>query len=85
MNLTDNDKVALKDAWLSYGGRLLVKILDEMAQEPKDELWEIMSRKPDTLTGKSAIKLAVRSKALRDFKETVDDTILSLNPQGQGR
>jgi len=62
------------------GWQHIEAMLIEQASEPKDELWEIMSRKPDTLTGKSAIRLASRSAALNDFKESVYDRLKILVP-----
>lgn len=64
----------------SPGWRHIEAMLDEQAQEPKDELYEIMSRKPDTLTGKGAIRLASRASALKDFKESVYSRLKILIP-----
>ena len=61
----------------------IMAMLDEQATEPKDELYEIMSRKPDTLTGKSAIRLASRCAALKDFKESIFDKLKILIPTRQ--
>ena len=85
MRLTKDDAIALKDAWFSRGGQVLRQILAEQASLPKDELWEIMASKPELLTGGGAIKLAVRSKALTDFQESIEDELRPLNPTGQGK
>ena len=77
--MTDDDRAALVDAWNSPGGFVLRKMLDDQSAEPKDELWEIMARRPDTLTGKSAVKLASRSKALVDFRESIEAEIARLS------
>lgn len=60
-------------------------ILDEMSGGPKEELWDIMSRKPDTLTGRTAIAKANRSRGLSDFKEELYALVGPLNPKGQGK
>lgn len=44
-----------------------------MIAEEQDALLHAMGRKPDTLTGKVAIKHAARRLALMDFLETLDD------------
>jgi hypothetical protein len=65
----------------------LIEMLKEQISEPKDRLYSIMSSKPDTLTGKSAIKLAATAKALERFKESLEDEIRISNPStriGQG-
>ena len=85
MTLSDEERQALRDCWYSYGGTILRRMLSEQAQEPKDELWAIMASKPDTLTGKSALKLAMRSKALHQFAESVQDEVKLLNPHPQGQ
>lgn len=56
----------------------IAAMLDEQAREPKDELYEIMAKKPDTLTGKAALKYAIRAKALCDFKESLQDEVRQL-------
>lgn len=83
--MTDEDRQALFSVWNSHGGLILRSMLAEQAQVPKDELWEIMARKPDTLTGKTALKYAIKAKALNDFAESVEDAVRPLNPQGQGK
>ena len=57
----------------SQVGHEVIAMLDDMAKEPQDELFEIMARKPDSLTGKTALKYAIRAKALRDFKQEILD------------
>lgn len=73
--MTDEDRASLAVAWTSTGGRVLRDMLVEQAMEPQSELYEIMARRPDTLTGKTALKYAIRSKALSDFIELVDDEV----------
>ena len=85
MRLTEVEAVALNDAWRSHGGAILRRMLAEQSELPKDELWAIMANKPDTLTGKTALKYAIRSKALTDFKDSVEDELKALNPVGAGR
>lgn len=61
--------------WLHIKG-----ILDEHIQSPRLQLWEIMAKRPDLLTGKKAVSLAARSNALEDFKESVEDSLNILRP-----
>lgn len=63
------------------GWKDIVDMIDEQAQDCAEELLTIMSRKPDTLTGKTAIKLASRRSSLLDFKESVEDEVKVLLPR----
>ena len=49
----------------------IMLILDEMIEEPREELHEIMVRHPETLTGRTAIAKANRSRGLSDFKDEI--------------
>ena len=62
----------------------IIQMLDEMSQAPKDELFEIMVNKPETLTGRTAIAKANRAKGLIEFKEELYALVAPLNPKGQG-
>lgn len=53
----------------------LVAMLNAQAKEPEDELYEIMAKKPDSLTGKTALKYAIKARSLRDFMESLQDEI----------
>lgn len=61
------------------GWRDIAAMLNAQAKEPEDELYEIMSKKPDSLTGKTALKYAIRARALRDFMESLQDEIKLLS------
>lgn len=69
------------DTMHSAGWRDISAMLNEAAREPEDELYEIMAKKPDTLTGKTALKYAIKAKALRDFMESLQDIVKILNPK----
>lgn len=69
----------LQDMMYTPGWRDLETMLNEQAKEPEDELYEIMSKKPDTLTSKTALKYAIRSRALRDFMESLKDEVKLLD------
>lgn len=81
----------IKETMGTSGWRDILAILDEQIADPKDRLYAIMSSRPDTLTGKAAIRLASRSKALIDFRESIEDALKPLenSPQparaGNGR
>lgn len=63
----------------------ILAILNDMTKEPQDELYEIMVRKPETLTGRTAIAKANRCKALLEFQDELNDLVAPLNPRkGQG-
>jgi hypothetical protein len=74
-----NEKEALayrvRESLGTAGWKDISKMLDEQAFEYREEVLEIMSSRPDTLTGKKAISLAAKAKALADFKESVYDTL----------
>ena len=53
----------------------LMSDLTERIAEAKEELFQIMSSKPDILTGKTALRLAARAKALEEFRENILDEI----------
>lgn len=59
----------------------VVEMLHAQAQESADTLLDLMGRKPDTLTGKTAIKLASRRAALLDFMESLTDEVKLLASQ----
>ena len=63
----------------------IVEILDEMIEAPRVQLFDLMAHKPDSLTGKTAISKASRSRGLSDFKEELFAIVAPLNPQGQGQ
>lgn len=63
----------IKEFLGSQVGHEVIAMLDEMAKEPECELYEIMAKRPDSLTGKTALKYAIRAKALRDFKQELYD------------
>ena len=57
-------------------------MLNEQASGPESELCEIMAKRPDTLTGKTALKYAIKARALRDFMESLKDEVrLTNQPQ----
>jgi hypothetical protein len=68
----DSDRAArLRDLFNHPGSRDLFLMLNEQMNEPKNELLNIMAKRPDTLTGKKAVSLAARHSALEDFKESL--------------
>jgi len=81
VTLTMEERHAIREAWDSHGGMLIRRLLAEQISEPKEVLWDLMSRKPETLTGKVALKHAIRSKALTDFQESIEDELKPLNPR----
>ena len=63
----------------------ILAILDEMAKTPQDELYELMVRKPETLTGRIAIAQANRAQGLIEVREDLYALVAPLNPRkGQG-
>ena len=67
--------IALAETWASLGGEVLREMLSERIKENKDQLYHLMSSKPDTLTGKAAIRLASRAAALEDLLVDIQDDI----------
>lgn len=62
------------------GWRHIEAIRSSLSNDAREELFELMARKPDTLTGKVALKLAIRSKALSDLKEAIEAELTILIP-----
>ena len=48
-------------------------IFMEHVQLPKDELFEIMSKRPEALTGKGAVMRASKAKAIEELLEEIED------------
>lgn len=61
----------------------IAAMLAEQIQEPQSALMEIIAKRPDTLTGRKSVSLAARSRALIDFRESIEDTqkLLANSPQ----
>ena len=55
-------------------------ILTEQFAEAHEELIEMIGRTPDKLTGKTAIRLAAQARALKDYRESLEDEIKILLP-----
>lgn len=49
----------------------LMAMLDEQISEPKDALYEVMTRQPHLLDKPTSIAKANRARALEDFKESL--------------
>jgi hypothetical protein len=62
-------------AWDSPGGLFIRSVLDGHIEDAKERLYRIMATKPETLTGKTAISLAARARALEDFRDTILDEV----------
>jgi len=63
----------------SPGWAVIVEMLEQMRDAEFDRLEGMMNR-PETLTGKAAIRSAARRRALKDFREEVEDAIKILKP-----
>lgn len=64
----------IKDWLESEVGADVIAMLDEQADEPKDELYEILSTsRGDSMAIATARRLATRSRALKKFKESLLD------------
>lgn len=71
----------LKEMMHTPGWRDVVTMLNDEAKGAESELVEIMATRPDALTGKSALKYAIRARALRDFMEMITDEVRLLDGQ----
>jgi len=79
--MSNLDRARRIQATLSTPGWLdILTLLDEMCAEAQGEVLHMMSVTPDKLTGKGAIRLASRARALRDFKDLVIDELKVLEP-----
>lgn len=83
---TQQDQAQRIQATINTPGWLdIVRLLDEMAASSKDDLFEIMTKRPEKLTGRIAIAKANRADALIEFKEELYALVAPLNPKGQGK
>ena len=73
--MTEEQAYQVKETLGTAGWKLIESMLDAQAFEHRDTVLQIMAYKPDTLTGKKAIGLAAKARALSDFKESVYDTL----------
>lgn len=64
----------ISNAWNSPGGLYIRAVLDGHIEDAQERLINLMDE-PDKLTGKGAIRLAARRKALIDFRDTILDEI----------
>ena len=70
------DRATRIHATMQTGGwRDISGMLIEQAKESEDKLTNMMAKSPDTLTGKTALKYAIRANALRDFLESLLDEV----------
>ena len=66
------------DSMRSPGWPDIVGILDGMIGTAQKDLLNIMTKKPETLTGKVAIAKANRANGLMDFKNELNDLVAPL-------
>lgn len=71
----------LRDMMNTPGWRDVVTMLNEEAKGAESELCDIMASRPEQLTSQSALKYAIRSRALRDFLESLTDEVKLLEVQ----
>lgn len=71
----------IRETMQTAGWADIMGILTEISGDARGQLIGIIARKPDTLTGKTAIRLASRSAALTDFREEVEGALKLLDPQ----
>ena len=64
----------LRDTMNSAGWPDMVTLLDGMISYEQEAVMDAMASRPDTLTGKAAIRHASRAKALKDFKQEILDS-----------
>lgn len=66
------------------GWQDIIFMLREKKADYKESLFKIMATKPDTLTGKTAIRYAASARALEEFEQVLDDAIQILVPNPSG-
>lgn len=74
MNISDDEAGVLRDFMNHPGYALAIGILESMKAEARDEVMHTMAHKPETLTGRTAIKYAARAAALQDYREELEGT-----------
>lgn len=71
----------LKNLMLQPGWADVILLKIDKTGEYEDELLHMMDSKQDALTGKKAVSLASKRKALNDFFGDLDDDVTSNQPQ----
>ena len=83
--MTRPEAEAIRYCLQSPGWLHIQKMIDDEISENRVELERLMSKDPDKLTGKTAIKYAVRARALSDLKEQILDSQRILQSERTGR
>ena len=79
MEISRANKIASLVAQPAWSG--VVEELREQAAEARGTLLDIMAKRPDTLTGKKAISLAVKVRTLEDLEESFKEAVQLSTPQ----
>lgn len=58
----------------------IVEELEAIRLEAFEKLEHMMDKTPEKLTGKSAVGLAARRRGLKEFRESIEDSIKLLTP-----
>lgn len=74
----------IQDTLNSAGWKHIAVMFAEHIALPKDELFEIMSARPETLTGKAAFLRAGRSSGCSQLLEAIHDRVKILIPTRKG-
>ncbi len=82
----DTDRAKrIADTLSTPGWQDIEAIRSGMAEEYRQDLYHMISTTPDKLTGKAAVRLASKAKALEEFRESVEDELKVLAPRPKGR
>lgn len=72
--MTETEARAVQAILQTPGWAVIKRLANEEIDEAKGALYRLMHSYPDKLTGKSALKYAIRARALEDFLESVEDS-----------
>lgn len=56
-------------------------LVNELIRGAKDEVFQILKSRPESMTGRTAIRMSSRAGALEDLLESIEDEIKILQPQ----
>lgn len=72
--MTREAAMRIRDALQGSGWRDIQALFREHIDEPRKKLAHLMAHDPDKLTGKTALKYAIRASAIEDLLEEIFDS-----------
>lgn len=84
MNQARTDRAARIQATINTPGWSdIASLVNELIRGAKDEAFQILKSRPESMTGRTAIRLSSRAGALEDLLESIEDEVKILQPTTQ--